>query len=82
MNNNDKFSPCSIHNMTLVLEAKGTCFSTSPSGFCGDFIVEKGEQCDAGISGDVCCFGASAATPCKFNGSATCSSADSVCCTK
>lgn len=81
---NYQFSPCSIRNMTLVLQAKGSCFSSSPSGFCGDYTVQTNisETCDSGPDGDKCCFGSSASAllQCKFNGSATCSDTTDICC--
>lgn len=80
---NKQFSTCSRSNITKVLQVKGTCFSTSPSGFCGDYIVQaaNSETCDAGVAGDKCCFGNNAAQPCKLNASAVCSDSSSVCCT-
>lgn len=73
--NNKFFSPCSIRNITLVLQSKGSCFTTNPTGFCGDYLVNNNEQCDAGIGGDACC-----STTCTFIGNATCSDTSSVCC--
>jgi hypothetical protein len=81
--NNKKFSPCSITNITTVLAAKGSCFSASATGFCGDYVVSpaNGEKCDVGPLGDACCYGNSVATPCKFKPPAVCSNTTDICCT-
>ncbi|XP_071940929.1 disintegrin and metalloproteinase domain-containing protein 10-like [Antedon mediterranea] len=54
--NNDRFSPCSVGNISLVLNAvfkesngKTNCFKTmSQVSLCGNKIIEAGEQCDCG----------------------------------
>ncbi|XP_062593437.1 disintegrin and metalloproteinase domain-containing protein 10 homolog isoform X2 [Saccostrea cucullata] len=63
--NNDHFSKCSKGNITLVLDAvvnerngKSNCFKSSGAAFCGNGIVESGEQCDCGYKDectDRCC---------------------------
>ncbi|OQV18341.1 Disintegrin and metalloproteinase domain-containing protein 10 [Hypsibius exemplaris] len=59
--NNDKFSPCSIEAMTAVLKAvlnqqggKRNCFVPNDLAYCGNKIVEKGEECDCGYNSDEC----------------------------
>ncbi|XP_064086385.1 disintegrin and metalloproteinase domain-containing protein 10-like isoform X1 [Macrobrachium nipponense] len=57
--NNDKFSPCSVRNISLVLDAisekrRTNCFSTNNGAFCGNKIVEEGEECDCGYDDDEC----------------------------
>ncbi|KAG7274273.1 hypothetical protein CRUP_037200 [Coryphaenoides rupestris] len=60
--NNNKFSVCSIQNITRVLEKKrGDCFVESGQPICGNGLVEEGEQCDCGYSDqcrDACCYDA------------------------
>eukprot|EP00055_Hartaetosiga_balthica_P006622 m.21131 g.21131 ORF g.21131 m.21131 type:complete len:1118 (+) comp5328_c0_seq1:47-3400(+) len=60
--NNDKFSPCSIGLIRDVLHVKGTCFTTTPRGVCGNGKTEEdpdnplqSEECDAGGASDACC---------------------------
>ncbi|KAH8021884.1 hypothetical protein HPB51_018733 [Rhipicephalus microplus] len=58
--NNKKFSPCSVRSIRAVLLAKASkCFSKPEESFCGNSLVEEGEQCDAGLIGsedsDPCC---------------------------
>ncbi|EGD76937.1 hypothetical protein PTSG_07278 [Salpingoeca rosetta] len=85
--NNDKFSPCSIANVRVVLESPKTdCFSMTPGGACGNYIVDAAgldgmagtdddEECDAGPLGDNCC-----TAECKLAPGVTCSDANDVCC--
>ncbi|XP_018322244.1 disintegrin and metalloproteinase domain-containing protein 10 isoform X2 [Agrilus planipennis] len=63
--NNSKFSSCSIGNISSVLDAifetkKRNCFSASAGAFCGNKIVEAGEECDCGYDNlecmDSCCY--------------------------
>ncbi|KAI6657370.1 ADAM10 [Oopsacas minuta] len=61
--NNILFSSCSIASMTTIIEAKGAnedgCFQARVGvAFCGNGIVEEGEQCDCGFAADCsdnCC---------------------------
>ncbi|XKL60573.1 hypothetical protein PGB90_007630 [Kerria lacca] len=57
--NNSKFSSCSIGNISSVLDAieekkKHNCFKASEGAFCGNKIVEEGEECDCGYDDDEC----------------------------
>ncbi|KAJ8961399.1 hypothetical protein NQ318_014644 [Aromia moschata] len=63
--NNSKFSSCSIGNVSNVLDAiednkKRNCFTASAGAFCGNKIVEAGEECDCGYDDiecqDKCCY--------------------------
>lgn len=63
--NNSKFSSCSIGNISSVLDAiqdkkKRNCFTESAGAFCGNKIVEAGEECDCGYDEkeckDKCCY--------------------------
>lgn len=57
--NNSKFSTCSIRNISNVLDAiednkKRNCFQASEGAFCGNKIVESGEECDCGFNDEEC----------------------------
>ncbi|KAI8424135.1 hypothetical protein MSG28_002731 [Choristoneura fumiferana] len=57
--NNSQFSACSIGNISQVLDAvrdgrKRNCLSASAGAFCGNKIVEAGEQCDCGYDENEC----------------------------
>uniref|UniRef100_A0A8C1R0U5 Disintegrin and metalloproteinase domain-containing protein 10 n=1 Tax=Cyprinus carpio TaxID=7962 RepID=A0A8C1R0U5_CYPCA len=60
--NNNKFSVCSVKNISQVLEKKsGSCFVESGQPICGNGLVEPGEECDCGYSDqckDECCYDA------------------------
>ncbi|GIY72660.1 disintegrin and metalloproteinase domain-containing protein 10 homolog [Caerostris extrusa] len=57
---NNKFSECSIHNISAVLravfsnEGKDNCFEKDDGAFCGNKIVEDGEECDCGYDEKEC----------------------------
>ena len=84
--NNNKFSSCSRFAMGRVLQSKrNLCFTNQDqNAFCGNFIVEKGEECDSGLlnPSDKCC-----TTQCKFKRDPTtgqkyiCSDLHDPCCT-
>ncbi|KAK2174993.1 hypothetical protein NP493_755g01041 [Ridgeia piscesae] len=95
LENNDKFSPCSIGNMTLVIDAvvnekggKRNCFVASDKPFCGNKIVEGDEECDCGYDSVDCgedalkCCNArnDASNGCKLKPSAHCSPTKGPCC--
>lgn len=57
--NNSKFSQCSVRNISAVLDAirehkKNNCFTASNGSFCGNKIVEEGEECDCGYDNEEC----------------------------
>ncbi|XP_030622036.1 disintegrin and metalloproteinase domain-containing protein 10 [Chanos chanos] len=85
--NNNKFSICSIRNITQVLEKKrASCFVESGQPICGNGLVEAGEECDCGYSDlcrDKCCYDASQpeGTKCKLKPGASCSPSQGPCCT-
>jgi len=78
--NNQFFSICSRRSIKAVLKVKAKdCFSKPKSTFCGNGIVEKGEECDPGLAtspnGDSCC-----TKNCKLKAGAQCSDRNSPCC--
>ncbi|RDD42127.1 ADAM 17-like protease [Trichoplax sp. H2] len=78
--NNKLFSSCSKDSIKGVLQAKSQlCFTERSKSRCGNYEVEEGEECDAGILGNKgrssCC------TPnCKFRPNAVCSDENEICC--
>ena len=84
--NNSKFSPCSIANVTMVLDAvfqerfgKENCFKEREEAFCGNNIVEMDgenpEECDCGYMEDCkdqCCYGRGDVNPCKLRAGKQC----------
>ncbi|CAL8244718.1 unnamed protein product [Lota lota] len=84
--NNNKFSICSIRNISKVLEKKrDICFVESGQPICGNGIVEEGEQCDCGYSDqckDVCCYDANQedGKKCKLKPGSICSPSQGPCC--
>ncbi|XP_043934831.1 disintegrin and metalloproteinase domain-containing protein 10 [Protopterus annectens] len=85
--NNNKFSICSIKNISLVLEKKRNfCFVESGQPICGNGLVEQGEECDCGYSDqckDGCCFDANQPEDkkCKLKPAVKCSPSQGPCCT-
>uniref|UniRef100_A0A674E8V2 Disintegrin and metalloproteinase domain-containing protein 10 n=1 Tax=Salmo trutta TaxID=8032 RepID=A0A674E8V2_SALTR len=85
--NNNKFSICSVRNISQVLEKKrGNCFVESGQPICGNGLVEAGEQCDCGYSDqckDECCYNANEAdgNKCKLKPGKICSPSQGPCCT-
>ncbi|KAI1280716.1 ADAM 17-like protease [Halotydeus destructor] len=78
--NNKVFSPCSKRAIRNVLLTKSaSCFIEEAKAYCGNEIVEDGEECDAGHDGqrdtDPCCD-----TECRLRPGADCSSRNSPCC--
>jgi hypothetical protein len=82
--NNNKFSECSIRNMTNVLDAvlngnngKINCFVESEEAFCGNAIREEGEVCDCGFLADCnktdsCCYHQESDKKCTLKPHAEC----------
>ncbi|KAK3528175.1 hypothetical protein QTP86_023899, partial [Hemibagrus guttatus] len=85
--NNNKFSICSIRNISQVLDKKRSqCFVESGQPICGNGLVEAGEQCDCGYSDqckDTCCFSANEpdGKKCTLKPGAKCSPSQGPCCT-
>ncbi|XP_043100746.1 disintegrin and metalloproteinase domain-containing protein 10 isoform X2 [Puntigrus tetrazona] len=85
--NNNKFSICSIRNISQVLDKKRfLCFVESGQPICGNGLVEANEECDCGYSDqckDQCCFDASApeSQKCKLRPNVQCSPSQGPCCT-
>ncbi|TKR80870.1 hypothetical protein L596_014859 [Steinernema carpocapsae] len=84
--NNNQFSECSIRTMHPVMARHSVkCFVAPIDSYCGNGVVEEGEDCDAGIllddyEQDPCC-----TTTCAFRiqpekGKVTCSPKNSQCC--
>ncbi|CAH1789926.1 unnamed protein product [Owenia fusiformis] len=89
--NNNQFSACSKDNITSVLEAvftgkssKINCFEESQAAFCGNYIVEDGEQCDCGYAQDCedkCCIGRGTdGSGCTRKPNVVCSPSEGPCC--
>uniref|UniRef100_A0A3Q3X175 Disintegrin and metalloproteinase domain-containing protein 10 n=1 Tax=Mola mola TaxID=94237 RepID=A0A3Q3X175_MOLML len=85
--NNNKFSICSIRNISAVLMKKrDSCFVESGEPICGNGLVEDGEECDCGYSDqckDPCCYNANEVDgkKCKLQPGKTCSPSQGPCCT-
>uniref|UniRef100_A0A8C4GXP8 Disintegrin and metalloproteinase domain-containing protein 10 n=1 Tax=Dicentrarchus labrax TaxID=13489 RepID=A0A8C4GXP8_DICLA len=85
--NNNKFSICSIRNISAVLTKKrDDCFVESGQPICGNGLVEEGEECDCGYSDqckDVCCYSANEGEgkKCKLKPGKICSPSQGPCCT-
>ncbi|XP_073320343.1 disintegrin and metalloproteinase domain-containing protein 10 [Pagrus major] len=86
--NNNKFSLCSIRNISAVLMKKrDDCFVESGQPICGNGLVEAGEECDCGYSDqckDPCCYSANEGEgkKCKLQPGKICSPSQGPCCTK
>ncbi|KAF7489834.1 Disintegrin and metalloproteinase domain-containing protein 10 [Sarcoptes scabiei] len=99
--NNNKFSHCSVNNISTVLhavfnsEGKENCFQEDEGPFCGNKIVEEGEECDCGYDSrecnENCCYPRNIdhsqindpyAQPCKRRPGAYCSPSEGPCCTE
>ncbi|XP_037545596.1 disintegrin and metalloproteinase domain-containing protein 10 [Nematolebias whitei] len=84
--NNNKFSICSIRNISAVLTKKrDDCFVESGQPICGNGLVEEGEQCDCGYIDqckDDCCYNANEADDkkCKLRPGKKCSPSQGPCC--
>ncbi|XP_077564367.1 disintegrin and metalloproteinase domain-containing protein 10-like [Haemaphysalis longicornis] len=94
--NNDKFSPCSISNITGILLPLTTgdtnrenCLLRYSGPICGNLIVEGDEECDCGVDDiectDTCCYPRKAeedGRPCTLREHADCSPTAGACCTE
>lgn len=86
--NNNKFSSCSIRNISAVLmKKKDDCFVVSGQPICGNGLVEAGEECDCGYSDqckDICCYSANEeeGKRCKLQPDKFCSPSQGPCCTE
>ncbi|MEE6485409.1 hypothetical protein FKM82_014267 [Ascaphus truei] len=82
--NNNKFSPCSLHYIGKILQAKkDLCFVESDRPTCGNQIVENGEECDVGFNNnDPCCYGTNAThkLQCTLRAGKQCSPSQGLCC--
>ncbi|CAP34665.2 Protein CBR-ADM-4 [Caenorhabditis briggsae] len=79
--NNVLFSPCSIKSIREVLINKYSgCLEEEMNSFCGNGIVEDGEECDNGVETDEqevsCCD-----KFCRLSVGAKCSPLNHICCT-
>ncbi|XP_075714056.1 disintegrin and metalloproteinase domain-containing protein 10 [Rhinoderma darwinii] len=85
--NNNKFSICSVRNISQVLEKKrNSCFVESGQPICGNGLVEQGEECDCGYNDqckDDCCYDANQPEDrkCKLKSGKLCSPSQGPCCT-
>uniref|UniRef100_A0A665VEE0 Disintegrin and metalloproteinase domain-containing protein 10 n=1 Tax=Echeneis naucrates TaxID=173247 RepID=A0A665VEE0_ECHNA len=85
--NNNKFSICSIRNISAVLiNKRENCFVESGQPICGNGLVEAGEQCDCGYSdqcNDQCCYSANEeeGKKCQLRPGKVCSPSQGPCCT-
>lgn len=90
--NNQRFSPCSIRNISAVLSAilrgeqKENCFQEDEGPFCGNKIVEGDEECDCGYEEqecmEVCCYPREhTGKGCTRKPRAICSPSQGPCCT-
>lgn len=94
--NNDKFSPCSISNISRILasilngqSAKGNCFQGASGPICGNNIREGSEECDCGLDDieckDKCCYAPQnieGAAGCMLRPGAQCSPSAGRCCSQ
>lgn len=85
--NNNKFSICSIGNISAVLKVKkDSCFLESGHPICGNGLVEEGEECDCGYNDQCkedCCYSADSeeGQKCKRKPGKICSPSQGPCCT-
>ncbi|XP_065282358.1 disintegrin and metalloproteinase domain-containing protein 10-like [Dermacentor albipictus] len=92
--NNDRFSPCSIGNISAILvpvlngqSPRENCFQRHSGPVCGNRIVEGNEQCDCGLNEaectDKCCYPRhtqNKSLSCSLKPFARCSPTAGVCC--
>jgi hypothetical protein len=68
-----RFSACTVRNVHSVLSGcRAACFETNLHPFCGNGIIEDGEECDCGsahnCSGQKCCYARNGKFPCRKTG--------------
>ncbi|RCN37724.1 Disintegrin [Ancylostoma caninum] len=79
--NNIRFSPCSRKSIRRMLERRWhRCFEPEKASFCGNGVVEEGEECDEGNffmnnGSSLCC-----TADCRLAPSAQCSPHNQPCC--
>ncbi|KAI4469234.1 adam10/adam17 metallopeptidase family member [Holotrichia oblita] len=84
---NFQFSPCSKRDISAVLRKQGDCLLDFVKPFCGNQIVETGEECDCGSSyhcsiKDPCCYPRDSTQQCKVNRNTyECHPSEDLCCT-
>ena len=92
---NYMFSRCSAEKMWPIVVDRGTCLEARPASYCGNAVVEPGEQCDCGTTyscpvHDKCCIplsvlpvsaGPGSPQPCRLTQQARCSPRVQRCCT-
>lgn len=91
--NNRQFSSCSRDSIAKVLETRipagsgrTSCFVASNKPFCGNKIVEEGEECDCGVGSEctdsMCCYARVDNDPnsCKRKPGVQCSPSEGPCC--
>ncbi|XP_043239810.1 disintegrin and metalloproteinase domain-containing protein 10-like [Amphibalanus amphitrite] len=97
--NNSHFSPCSSGFISAVLDViangkRRQCFKATTASYCGNSVLEKGEECDCGYTEksctDRCCYPAvlserdrelnRSAAGCARRADTQCSSSEGPCC--
>ncbi|XP_030745682.1 disintegrin and metalloproteinase domain-containing protein 10-like [Sitophilus oryzae] len=83
------FSSCSRKSMIEIMAEKGACFEPVTEPFCGNTLIEEGEDCDCGVDvecmrKDPCCTTRrSSGQSCVVNKKKySCHPSQGVCCTK
>ncbi|VDQ03764.1 unnamed protein product, partial [Trichobilharzia regenti] len=74
-----QYAPTGIRTQDLPV-------TSSDGAFCGNQLIEEGEECDCGFTKascrDKCCHPKDSSTPCKLVNSVQCSPTAGVCCTE
>ncbi|CAB3399831.1 unnamed protein product [Caenorhabditis bovis] len=80
--NNEKFSPCSKKMIRDVLNLKySTCLEEERKSYCGNGIIEDGEECDDGVGKSTSSHATCCHANCTLAANAKCSPRNSACCT-
>ncbi|KAK2907836.1 hypothetical protein Q8A73_008909 [Channa argus] len=86
LENNAKFSHCSITHITNILKVKkDNCFVASDQPICGNKIVEEDEECDVGHNDtDLCCYSTKepVGIQCRLKPDKVCSPNQGLCCSQ